>query len=160
MIAIVGCGNTNRRDDGAGPAVLRALNARALAHPDIRLLDAGTDGMAVMFAARSCGTLIVVDACRSGASPGAVFEVPGTELAQDYAPSLNLHDFRFEHALAAGRRMFGAQFPQDVTVFLIEAAAVDFGNELSEPVVGAVEKVTARILDLIAARQGEGQAAA
>ena len=71
--------------------------------PEVRLLDAGTDGMAVMFAARGCRTLILVDACRSGSEPGAIFEVPGSELAQPYAPGLNLHDFRWDHALYAGR---------------------------------------------------------
>lgn len=159
-IAIIGCGNANRSDDGAGPAVLRALHECVVAHAGIRLLDAGTDGMAVMFAARGCETLIVVDACRSGSPPGAVFEVPGSELARDYVPSLNLHDFRFDHALAAGRRLFGEQFPQDVIVFLIEAAGVDFGNELSLPVALAVEKVAGRIVEIVAARQGRGRAAA
>jgi hydrogenase maturation protease len=159
MIAVIGCGNANRSDDGAGPAALRALHERGVAGPSIRLLDAGTDGMAVMFAARGCSTLIVVDACRTGSVPGAVFEVPGTELARDYAPSLNLHDFRFEHALAAGRRLFGEQFPRDVMVLLIEAAGVGFGNELSAPVAHAVEKVAVRIVELIGARQGLGPAA-
>jgi hydrogenase maturation protease len=159
-IAVIGCGNANRSDDGAGPAVLRALHARGVARPGIRLLDAGTDGMAVMFAARGCDTLILIDACRTGSAPGAVFEVPGTELARDYSPSLNLHDFRFEHALAAGHRLFGEQFPRDVMVLLIEAAGVAFGNELSAPVADAVEKVALRVVELIGARQGSGQAAA
>ena len=63
MIAVIGCGNPNRSDDGAGPAVIRALreSAAGLARTDVRLFDAGTDGMAVMFAARGCSTLILID---------------------------------------------------------------------------------------------------
>ena len=87
----------------------------------MQLLDAGTDGMAVMFAARGCRSLIVVDACRSGSEPGAIFEVPGAELEQRYQPTLNLHDFRWDHALHAGRAIFGEEFPDDVVVLLIEA---------------------------------------
>ncbi len=67
MIAVVCCGNPNRSDDGAGPHIFRLLRERCRfwpRHHDIRLLDAGTDGMAVMFAARDCDSLIVVDACR------------------------------------------------------------------------------------------------
>jgi hydrogenase maturation protease len=158
MIAVIGCGNANRSDDGVGSCVLRALQDRGLVQADVRLLDAGTDGMAVMFAARGCHTLIVVDACRSGAPPGAVFEVPGAELAQDYAPALNLHDFRWDHALAAGRRLFGAQFPQDVTVLLIEAERVDLGIGLSEPVARAAETVAARVAALVAARRAHAAA--
>jgi hydrogenase maturation protease len=151
MIAVIGCGNLNRRDDGAGPEVLRALNAGALGGKDleVRLLDAGTDGMAVMFAARGCRALIVVDACRSGSEPGAVFEVPGTELEQAYQPSLNLHDFRWDHALHAGRAIYGADFPDDVVVLLIEAGDVDFGLGLTPKVAAAVGKVAARIEELI-----------
>jgi hydrogenase maturation protease len=150
-IAVIGCGNPTRRDDGAGIEVIRMLDARgAGARPAVRLLDAGTDGMRVMFAARGARSLIIVDACRSGSEPGAVFRVPGTELATRYEPSLTLHDFRWEHALHAARQMFGASFPTDVTVFLIEAAAVEFGIGLSPAVAAAVEKVAAAIENEIA----------
>jgi len=145
-IAIIGCGNPARGDDGAGPAVLRALAARGLAaDPQVRLLDAGTDGMGVMFAARGCRSLAIVDACRSGSQPGALFEVPGEALAQPRARSLTLHDFRWDHALHAGRRMFGEAFPADVRVFLIEAQSVDFGVGLSPCVAQAAERLAERL---------------
>src|SRR5689334_8840650 len=82
MIAVIGCGNASRGDDAAGPDVLRSLRVRGKCRDArVHLLDAGTDGMAVMFAARGCDSLIIIDACRSGSEPGALFEVPGTELA-------------------------------------------------------------------------------
>ncbi len=154
MIAVIACGNANRSDDGAGAEVLRLLRARGLGAfaDNVRLLDAGTDGMAVMFAARGCRSLILVDACRSGSEPGAIFEVPGDEIAQAYTPSLNLHDFRFDHALYAGRRIFREDFPEDVVVFLIEAETVGFRVGLSAPVTAAVDKVAARIEALIEER--------
>jgi hydrogenase maturation protease len=74
-----------------------------------------------------------------------VFELPGTEVARDHEPSLNLHDFRWDHALAAGRRIFAADFPDDVTVWLIEAASTDFGIGLSPAVAVAANKVIDRI---------------
>jgi hydrogenase maturation protease len=149
MIAVVGCGNPNRRDDGAGPELIRLLKARIRAGAEPRLIDAGTDGMAAMFSARGCDTLIIVDACRSGSPPGAVFEVPGATLARGYAPGLNLHDFRWEHALYAGLKIFRENFPKDVKVFLIEAASVDFGIGLSAPVAAAIWIVAGRIEALI-----------
>jgi hydrogenase maturation protease len=162
MIAIIACGNANRRDDGAGPEVMRALKAGALGieAPDVRLLDAGTDGMAVMFAARGCCSLIIVDACRSGSEPGAVFEVPGSELALRYEPALTLHDFRWDHALHTGRAIFGEDFPDDVVVLLIEAGTVDFGLGLTPPVSAAVAKVAARIAGLVEERLGAREALA
>jgi len=152
MIAVIGCGNRNRSDDGAGPAVVSALLARGHQGRGVKLLDAGTDGMAVMFAARGCRTLILVDACRSGSPPGAIFEIPGGELEAPHEPSLNLHDFRWDHALYAGRRILRDEFPSDVTALLIEAGTVDFGVGLSAKVAAAAEKVADRIEAIIATR--------
>jgi hydrogenase maturation protease len=153
-IAIIGCGNPNRRDDGAGPEVLRLLRldpALGAAGAAVRLLDAGTDGMAVMFAARGCDRLIIVDACRSGSESGAVFEVPGSELEQPPRSSFNLHDFRWDHALFAGRQMFREHFPSEVTVFLIEAEDIGLGVGLSEKVADATHQVARRIRDVVGA---------
>src|ERR1700691_5826670 len=154
MIVVVGCGNPNRLDDGAGAEVVRLLEARGAGRDrqNVRLLDTGTDGMAAMFAARGCKTLIVIDASKSGSEPGAIFEVPGAELELRYQPSLNLHDFRWDHALFAGRQIFREQFPSDVVVLLIEAQTTEFGIGLSEPVSSAVAKVSDRIEGLIRSR--------
>jgi hydrogenase maturation protease len=154
VIVVIGCGNPNRLDDGAGVDVLRLLEARGIGRDTqrVRLLVAGTDGMATMFAARGCRTLIVVDACRSGSEPGAVFEVPGGELEQRYQPSLNLHDFRWDHALFAGKQIFREQFLSDVVVLLIEVQTTEFGIGLSEPVSSAVAKVADRVEGLIRSR--------
>lgn len=156
MIAVIACGNSNRSDDGAGPEVMRALKAGPLGGKtaEVQLLDAGTDGMAVMFAAKGCSSLIVIDACRSGSEPGAIFEVPGSDLEQPYQPALNLHDFRWDHALHAGRAIFKEAFPEDVVVLLIEAESVAFGLGLSPSVSAAVSKVATRIDALIRMRLG------
>lgn len=154
MIAVIGCGNPTRQDDGLGPEVIRILKTRGLEGPVVRLLDAGTDGMSVMFAARGATTLVIVDAARSGSQPGAVFEVPGAELERPYTPGLTLHDFRWDAALHAGRQIFRKAFPADVKVFLVEAQALDFGVGLSEPVARAAGTVVARIEALLRARAG------
>jgi hydrogenase maturation protease len=153
VIAVVGCGNANRRDDGIGAEVIHALAQGGTGKKtSVRLLDARTDGMAVMFAARGCETLILVDACRSGAEAGAVFEVPGAALELQQEAPLTLHEFRWNHALYAGRRLFGAAFPSAVTVFLVEAETVEIGIGLSPRVAEAAEKVVARIEDLVRAQ--------
>ncbi len=158
-IAIIGCGNLNRSDDGVGCEIVQALASRAVCNDSrVRLLDAGTDGMAVMFAARGCRTLIIVDACRSGAAPGATFEVPGTQLAQCHQPSLTLHDFRWDHALFAGRRIFGEAFPADVTVLLVEVGTTALGIGLSPCVIDAATRVADRIEALIRLRLHEATA--
>lgn len=153
MLTIIGCGNPNRSDDGAGVCVVHRLRARlgGTDVPGVRIFDAGTDGMGVLFQARGSAALVLVDACRSGSEAGAVFEVPGAELESPPAPSFNLHDFRWDHALFAGRQIFADEFPEDVTVYLIEAERLELGLELSDPVDRAVNRVVDRLLERIRA---------
>ncbi len=146
VIAVIGCGNLTRSDDGVGPHVVRELSKRPL-DPRVRLLDAGTDGMAVIYAARDCSRLILIDAARSGSEPGAVFEVPGPELENRSPPSLTLHDFRWDQAHYPARRM---GYSADVTVLLVEAQSTEFGLELSPAVAAAARKVADRVETLIA----------
>ena len=152
MRVVIGCGNLNRSDDAAGVLVVRRLRARcgAALPGDVRLFDAGTGGVEVMFQARGARSLIVVDACRSGSEPGAIFRLPGAEVDGAYEPGYSLHDFRWEHALHAGRRLFGADFPADVEVYLIEAGSLALGTEPGAAVQAAVE----RVASLIAERLG------
>jgi hypothetical protein len=51
--------------------------------------------------------------------------------------------------LAAGRKIFGDDFPQDVTVYLIEAANLDLGLELSPVVQHSADLVFAELMTII-----------
>jgi hydrogenase maturation protease len=155
-IAVIGCGNLARSDDGVGPHVVRVLKQRGIGSDErVRLLDAGTDGMAVMYAARGCRALILVDASRSGSTPGAVFEVPGAALENPAPSTLSLHDFRWDHALFAGRRIYGDAFPRDVTVLLVEATQTAYGLDLSPAVAAAARAVADRVEQLVKTRLAE-----
>ncbi len=154
MLVVIGCGNLNRSDDAAGVRVVHALREHfgESLPPDVRLFDAGTGGMEVMFKARGASALIIVDACRSGSDAGAVFRLPGTEIDGAHVPGYSLHDFRWDHAVHAGRRIFGVDFPADLTVYLIEAGSLQLGTEMTAPVNHAVELVCGRIAENIRER--------
>lgn len=156
MLTVIGCGNLNRSDDAVGARVAQRLRADPAlsAREDVRILDAGTSGMEVMFHARGATSLIVIDAIDTDVEVGAIFEVPGNELEASYEPSYTLHDFRWDHALAAGRKIFRENFPQDVTVFLIQAGNLGFGFELTPAVDAAAVAVTERIRERIRAHAG------
>lgn len=147
MLTIIGCGNANRGDDGVGVFVVQALQGqpRARLREDVRVFDAGTSGMQVMFEAVGTRQLIIVDAARTGSTPGAIYKVPGAELEAEHNPSFSLHDFRWDHALAAGRKIYRERFPSDVSVYLIELQSSGFGLELSGPVQAAAASVIAEL---------------
>jgi hydrogenase maturation protease len=151
MLCIIGCGNCTRSDDGVGVYVAQTLRTQLQRNPqpDVLVFDAGTGGMDVMFQARGARRLIIVDASKSGSEAGAVFRVPGRELESEPDAGFSLHDFRWQHALTAGRKIFGADFPSDVTVFLIEAESLRFGLELSAPVLLSADRVVDEIRGII-----------
>lgn len=155
LLTIIGCGNANRRDDGVGSFIASRLLEAVASHAfsQVQIFDAGTAGMDVMFQARGSNALIIIDACRSGSEPGAIFEIPGDELVSVPDPSYNLHDFRWDHALYAGRQIFRDDFPTDVTVFLIEAENLGLGLELSPCVRTAADNVVERILSSLQQRE-------
>ena len=152
MIVIVGCGNANRCDDAAGLEVVRQLarHAELQQRTDVRVLDAGTDGMAVMFAARGCSTLLIVDACHTGAEVAAIFEVPGEAVETGHQHALNLHGFRWDQAIYAGRQIFKDDFPKAVTAYLIEIENLNLGCGLTPKIQAAVDTLVQRIIARVA----------
>jgi hydrogenase maturation protease len=153
MLTIIGCGNSNRMDDAVGVVVANRLREyiSSKPNPNIRIFDAGTAGIDVMLQARGSQKLVIIDANQSNSEPGTVFKVPGSELENLPQPSYNLHDFRWDNALYAGRKIFKDEFPKDVTVYLIEAGDVSFGLELTPAVADAAEKVVAEIQERVIA---------
>ena len=149
MFVVVGCGNLARSDDGAGVEVVRRLTARRSADESVQLIDAGTSGIDVMFRLRGAARAVIVDACRSGSEPGAVFRVPASEMQTPPQAVFSQHGLRWDHALHAAARMFGDDFLRATEVFLIEAASLDFGIGLSQPVERGVARVVAEIEALL-----------
>jgi hydrogenase maturation protease len=149
MITVIGCGNPARSDDGVGVWVAQQLMAEYRDDEQVRVLDAGTSGLEVMFRARGSAALIIIDAVASGNEPGQIFEVPGAELENAAQERPGAHGFRWDHALYAGRMTFGQSFPKQVAVFLIEAADLSMGVELTAPVAAAAAKVLALLRERI-----------
>lgn len=155
VLTIIGCGNPNRSDDGAGVAVVRRLMARFggdRAH-GVHLFDAGTNGMQVMFEARGASELVLIDASSSQSEPGSIFEVPGDVLQNVPDPGHGLHGFRWDHAIYAGKKLYGRDFPERVTVYLIEGQTLELGVGLSDPVERAVVRVIDLVLERMNARE-------
>lgn len=138
---VIGCGNLLRGDDGVGPILVRHLWERGM--PDgLRLVDGGTAGMDVAFQMRGAERVVIVDASATGARPGTIYRVPGAELAElPPLEGLHTHSFRWDHAIAFARWALADACPSDVTVFLIEAANVALGAELSPEVATAMDEV-------------------
>jgi hydrogenase maturation protease len=138
---VIGCGNLMRADDGVGPILIRKLWELGLPE-GMRVADGGTAGMDVAFKMRGADRVIIVDAARTGSEPGTLYRVPGEEL-ENLPPidGINLHAFRWDHALAFGRWLLKDAYPNDITVYLIEGACFDHGEPLSPAVAARMEQL-------------------
>jgi hydrogenase maturation protease len=144
---IIGCGNLLRGDDAVGPILVRVM--WELGIPDsLTLADGGTGGMDVAFKMRGAPHVILVDACTTGSEPGTLFKIPGEEV-ETLPPltGINLHSFRWDHALAFAHWLLKDEYPRKVTVYLIEAAQLDFGAVLSDPVQRTMETLAHRLIE-------------
>ena len=140
-VVVIGCGHILRGDDAVGPILIRHLWNDGV--PDgVTIVDGGTAGMDVAFKMRGARHVILIDAATTGATPGTIYKIPGSEV--EHLPALeglHSHQFRWDHALAFGHWLLGDDYPQVVTVFLIEIAQTEPGTELSEPVGHAMVEV-------------------
>ncbi len=135
---VIGVGNRDRGDDGAGVAVAEELtdaNTHVVASGSLDLYELWSRDDHV----------VVVDAMRSGAKPGTIrsFDVLKTPLPEETFAST--HSFGpavgIELARALGR------MPASIEVIGIEAGDFTTGASLSPPVVAAVENVKQRLSD-------------
>ncbi|WP_457653546.1 hydrogenase maturation protease [Rhodocaloribacter sp.] len=144
---VIGVGNAMRGDDGAGLAVARALAARV--PPGVRVMEASGEGAALMDAWRGAGTVLLVDAARSGAPPGTIHRF---DAVKEPMPArffhYSTHAFSVAEAVELAR-VLGA-LPPRLLVYGIEGRTFEAGAALSSEVARAVADVTAEIARLLA----------
>jgi hydrogenase maturation protease len=142
-ILIIGVGNPDRGDDAAGREAARRLRRTDCArHAEI--LDLDGEATALLATFERAETVFLVDACVSGAPPGAIrrFDVEQTPLSPAHF-GLSSHGFGLGEALELAR-MLGA-LPRRCVVYAIEGDRFDHGAPLTEAVACAVDEVVERL---------------
>ncbi|MEX0669862.1 MAG: hydrogenase maturation protease [Pirellulales bacterium] len=152
---VIGCGNLLRGDDAAGPVLVRRMEERGLPE-GVQCVDGGTGGMDVAFQMRGLPQVILVDACSSGSEPGTLFEVPGHEVENLPSPTgINLHAFRWDHAVAFGHWLLKDEYPEHVTAYLIEGERYEMGAGLSAAVDAAVDQLVDLLIEQLGPEPAE-----
>jgi hydrogenase maturation protease len=135
-MAVVGVGNADRGDDGAGIAVARAV---AAVRSDVDVLEQTSgDPAALLDALAPYRRVVIVDATVSEAEPGTVRLVPLAEAAGVLARTASSHGLGLATALALGRELHA--LPDELMLIGIEADAFDHGSGLSPAVAAAVPR--------------------
>jgi hydrogenase maturation protease len=145
QVLIIGCGNLLRGDDAVGPILVRHLWEQRLPH-GVRCADGGTGGMDVAFQMCDVPHVILVDACRSGSEPGAIFRLDGVDAETPPLAGVNLHAFRWDHALAFARWALKDAYPPRIDVWLIEAEQFVGGAPLTPAVDASMRRVAELVM--------------
>lgn len=154
-VLIIGVGNPYRGDDGAGVTVARQLAGRV--PPDIEVLEESGEGTALVEAWQGATFVFVVDAIRSGASPGTIhrFDACREHLAGQLHRST--HAFGLSGAIELARAL--NELPAHLVVYGIEGQDFTPGEGLSPAVQKAIPCTAERILSEAMWRMPEIEAA-
>ena len=145
---VVGMGNPILSDDAVGLLVAQRLAEQPL--PDgVEVLESEQGGLRLLDLVRGFTRLIIIDALKSGRTPGEIAIFTEDDFAGGHRYR-SAHSISLSTALELGRRL-GYEMPRQVKVFAIEADdVVTFGERLSPPVAAAA----ARVVELVGAEVG------
>lgn len=141
---ILGLGNPLYGDDGAGPAVVRALQERALP-AEVEVLDGGTAGLGLLEAIAGRRLLVVVDAAEVGRPAGTVVRMSLDEVQLLRAPApLSPHQVGLAEVLDLAARLEMA--PAAVVILAVQPAYLGWKQELSAPVQDSIPALVGAVL--------------
>jgi hydrogenase maturation protease len=138
---VVGIGNPDRGDDAVGGFVASLLQSSVM--PDIPVTLLNGEGAGIVAALEGVDEAWLVDAARSGASPGTIHRI---DCVTDKIPpcgSVSSHDFGLAEAIELARAL--GTLPPQCVLYAIEAADFTLGVPLSPDVVAAAHTVAERI---------------
>ena len=131
-----------RRDDGAGPAVVRRLLNES--PPHVHIIEHHGEGLALIDLWQGYRRVVIVDATRSSAASGTIqrFDLPHSE------PSSGLfhyssHLFGLAEAISLARAL--KRLPESLIIYGIEGLEFGYGEGLSPGVLAAVAVVADRM---------------
>lgn len=127
-VVVIGVGNPDRGDDGAGREVVRRL--RETNAQSALIVETGGEATAILSSLEGASAAFLIDACVSGAPPGAVRRI---DLANEALPQarygLSSHGFGVAEALELAQAL--GQLPERCIIYAIEGESFEAGAALS-----------------------------
>ena len=136
-LLILGLGNILCGDDGVGVAAVERLRRRYAPAPGVRVLDGGTLGLALLGEFRGAENVILVDAVRTDAPPGAPVRLDGDDVAAAVRERLSVHQIGVADLLDALRLMDA--FPRRLLLLGLVPRTLELGLRRSPEVEAGVE---------------------
>ncbi len=139
---IIGIGNSDRGDDGVGPAVARILSEEA--PDDVSVIVSQGEPAGLIDAWTNMEAVFLVDACVSGGGAGTIqrFDAVQSPLPEQF-DAISTHGFGVSAAIELARAI--GSLPRRLIVYGIEASEFEPGTPLSTSAQRAAQEVAGRI---------------
>ena len=137
-VMVIGVGNALRHDDGAGLAVARRLRSLPGGVP-IAVREHEGETLALLDLWAGSDAVVLVDAIRSGATPGTIHRFDASEepLPSELRGSSSTHAVGIGEAIELARSL--RRLPRRVLVLGVEGRRFDAGAGLSAEVEAGVD---------------------
>ncbi len=147
---MLGLGNVLCGDDGVGVEAVWHLRRSFELPPEVRLLDGGTLGLALMSEIAGASDVLLVDAIRDDGPPGTLVYLEGEEVAPAARHRLSVHQIGVTDLLD-GLRLIGA-YPASLALIGLVPERLELGIGLSPGVKLALPRLVEAVAAEIAAR--------
>lgn len=131
---VLGIGNILWADEGFGVRAVELFDRRFAPHPDIDVLDGGTQGLYLVQFVAEATQLLVFDAIDYGLRPGTLKLVEGDEVPKfTGAKKMSLHQTGFQEVLSAADLL--GRYPRRIALIGCQPQDLeDWGGPLTDPV--------------------------
>lgn len=142
-ILVIGIGNEYAHDDAAGLRVSRAVQEQP---PDgVEIQEQSGEGAALIESWKGAGTVIVIDAARSGSPPGTLHRFDASQAPLPAEPFRgSTHAFGLHEAVEVARSL--RHLPQCLIVYAIDGRDFSAGIGLSPEVERAIPAAAAAVI--------------
>lgn len=143
---IIGCGNRQRMDDGAGALVAERLRKAGIA---AEVQSGGAFELVASWEQQEW--LVLIDAVVTGAPCGTVHVWEGHPPELPYTRQFSSHGFGLAEAFRLGQIL--DCLPERITVYGIEGDQFGMGERISPEVLAAVDTVVSQVAEAVAVEQ-------
>ncbi|MDD3818501.1 MAG: hydrogenase maturation protease [Actinomycetota bacterium] len=147
-IKIIGFGNKYRSDDGLGIRVIEEIKGLD-SFKDIDVIDGGTSGIDLLFLAKTCKKIIIVDALDVGIDTDDVICIKVNDIEEFIkkdCKSLSLHDLNLSDILKLIKTL---KIDVEIIIIGIKPVNIDFGENLSPEIERKIPQIISMIKEEI-----------
>lgn len=145
---VLGVGNNLLTDEGVGIHVINRLQEQFPHKESVTFVDGGTLSFSLAGLLAEHDQLIVVDAARTGGSPGSVVCYEGSDMDRYLTGNRqSVHEVSLTDLLDIAR--LSDHYPEKRALVGIEPGSLDWGEKPSDPVAKAIPSAVRMVIDLI-----------